>query len=239
MAVIPKMFLFNCFRGTVGLAKDAFRFVFFLLKRPHYVAVLLALIVGIFYVNGIPPKEISGFISGKWNAFVENRRETFKEDYKLLFDRFLRKKSVPDADKKQDMDIERLEKLVKENAELEKKLSERKEKKIKQMKEETFGWQKSFETAKKTEKKENKNTIKGILTVVGADRIRIKERTFSLNVRLRPGKAGKAYQDLKQHFDGSEAGCIPNQSDPDKAECFVGKSSLSQMLIDYAYADPD
>ena len=75
--------------GVFGLFKDFFRFIVFGLKNPHYIVIILAIIIGIFHWCGIPPQEISGFLSGKWNAFVENRKQTFKEDYQLLSKRFL------------------------------------------------------------------------------------------------------------------------------------------------------
>ena len=61
--------------GIIGLTKDAVRFSVYLLKRPHYVAVLLAVFIGIFYLNGIPPQEISAFVSEKWQAFVADRKK--------------------------------------------------------------------------------------------------------------------------------------------------------------------
>ena len=105
------------------------------------------------------------------------------------------------------------------------------------MREETFGWQQALETAEKNKILSDENAIKGVLKITGADRVQIGDRTFSLNVRLRPGKAGSAYQDL-QRFDGRNGKCVPNENTPEKADCFVGRTSLSQMLIDYAYADP-
>lgn len=219
--------------GIIGLYKDFFRFIVFGLKNPVYIAVLLAVIIGIFSLNGIPPREISGFLSGKWNAFVENRTQTFKEDYQLLSKRFLKKEETfSDLKKAQEKDAieakKRKDKRAKEHA----------EQQVRQMQEETFGWQQAFETAKKKEGEAGKNAIGGVLTVVGADRVRIGETVFTLKVRLRSGKAGEAFQDLKRRFDGGNAKCFTDKDDPEKAECFVGKTSLSQMLVDYAYADP-
>ncbi len=248
--------------GIIGLYKDFFRFIVFGLKNPVYIAVLLAVIIGIFSLNGIPPREISGFLSGKWNAFVENRKQTFKEDYQLLSKRFLKKEETfLDLEKAQEKDAieakKRKDKRAKEHA----------EQQVRQMQEETFGWQQAFERAEeekiqegnhskrqdnqireyqyasleKTKKREvatEENAVKGILTVVGADRVRIGETVFTLKVRLRSGKAGEAFQDLKRRFDGGNAKCFTDKDNPEKAECFVGKTSLSQMLVDYAYADP-
>ena len=225
------MFLFNLFRGFIGFTKDIFRFLFGLLKRPHYVAFLIALFIGAFYFNGVPPHEISGVVSEKWNMFVENRKKTFMEDLQLFSKRF--RKKTPD-----ELEQDQKNALTAAKIERAKQAKEREERRIRQMREETFGWQQAIETAEKKQIPADENAVAGSLKIVGADRVRIADKTFSLKVRLRSGKAGSAYQDLQRRFDGRNGKCLPDKNTPEKADCFVGKTSLSQMLIDYAYADP-
>ena len=215
--------------GIIGLTKDAFRLMVFLLKRPHYVAVLLAGIIGIFYLNGIPPQEISGFLSGKWQAFVENRKQTFQEDYQLLSERFLDKNPAVSAPLEKEMIIpdEKQEILKLTNEQI-----------AKQMREEVFGWQQAFHEAQKEIKIPDENVVQGVLTVVSADKVRVDGKVFLLNVKLRSGKAGEAYRRLSRQFDGRNAKCVPNDGNPEKAECFVGGLGVSEMLIDLGLAEP-
>ncbi|MBR1945304.1 MAG: hypothetical protein IJ846_03325 [Alphaproteobacteria bacterium] len=244
------MFLARYIGGIIALAKDALRLTFFLLKHPHYVAVLLAAVIGLFYLNGISPHEISVFLESKWQAVVENRRQTFKEDMQLISKRFgnqngaavntsvknieevantINAADIEDPFKLTDNPVIRREELVKhpqfENSE-------------QQMKEEVFGWQQAFREAQKPIEISDENVVEGVLSVVNAGKVRIKEKTFSLKVRLRSGKAGEAYHRVKHHFDGKTAKCVPDKNDPEKAECFVGALGVSEMLIDFGLADP-
>lgn len=234
--------------GIIGLTKDAVRFVFYLLKRPHYVALLLAAVIGLFYLNGVPPREIAPLVSEKWQAFVENRKKTFNEDKQLLLARFGPnvEKNAPKAEKtvpaveSEDVMSDTLAELMSDMP-----VSRPKPKAkpaiqdFRQMEEETFGWKQAFQEAKK-EKNEipDEKTIHGFLTVVSADKVRIGEKTFSLKAKLYPGKAGEAYQQLKRRFDGRKAKCVPDDALPDKVECFVGGIGASEMLVDFGLADP-
>jgi len=220
--------------GLIGLTKDAVNFVVFLLKNPHYVIVLLACIIGIFYLNGIPPREISPFLESKWHAFVENRKQTFKEDFQLLSDHFGIGKGVIGKDG----EIPDFSELSGE--EVPKKQIQRKtEEEVRQeLTEEVFGWQKAFQDTRPEEEPADEDAVQGVLFVVSADRISIGEKTYSLNVRLRSGKAGEAYQEMKRQFDGRKAKCVPDQTFPEKMNCFVGGQSVSEMLTDFGLADP-
>ena len=214
--------------GIIELMKDAIRLTAFLLKRPHYVAVLLGGIIGIFYLNGIPPHEISGFLSEKWLAFVENRKQTFQEDYQLLSEHFSDKKTL-------DSKPSAIEVFEPEEKKAVLKMTD--EQSIQQMQEEVFGWQQAFQNAGKKMEIPDENAIQGVLTVVSANKVRVGERYFLLNVWIHSGKAGEAYQRLKRQFDGRNAKCIPDNGNPEKAECFVGGLGVSEMLFDFGLAD--
>ena len=214
--------------GIIGLTKDAFRLTVFLLKRPHYVAALLGGSIGIFYLNGIPPQEICAFLSEKWQAFIENRKQTFQEDYQLLSKHFSDKKTV-DAKPSATKVLEPEEKTA--------VLKITDEQIAQQMRDEVFGWQQAFQEAGKEIKIPDENVVQGVLTVVGADKVRVGERYFLLNVRIHSGKAGEAYQRLKRQFDGRNAKCVPDNDNPEKAECFVGGLGVSEMLLDFGLAD--
>lgn len=227
--------------GIIGLTKDAVRFIIFLLKRPHYVLVLLAAVIGLFYVNGVPPHEIANTVKGKWNAFVENRKEVFGEDIQLLTSYFNKKAGIK-PEKKQiiEADIDLFEE--KDNRQEQQILKQQRQKELmvkqeRQMQEEVFGWQAAFESAKEPSVAEE-NAVSGFLFVVGADKVRVGDQTFLLKVRLLPGKATEAYQQIKQRFDGHEAKCFPDKNNPERAECYVKSLGVSETLIDFGLADP-
>ena len=233
--------------GIIALMKDALRLTFFLLKRPHYVAVLLAVIIGLFYLNGIPPHKISTVLESKWQALVENRKQTFKEDIQIIAKHFGKTKApaainatVEKASDPADIEdqFNPADELVIRREEITHRQKEQFEKNKQYMQEEVFGWQQAFQEVPKQDDLSDENAIEGVLSVVSADKVRIEEKTFSLKIRLRAGKAGEAYQKLKRHFNGRKAKCIPDEKNPEKAECFAGALSASEMLVDFGLADP-
>lgn len=243
-AAVPKnkkMTLSGYISGIVGLIKDFVRFGFGLLKRPHYVAVLIALIVGVFYFCGVSPREIPQVVQQKWQAFIANRKQVFSEELQSISER------IDDKDNplKQtvnklsgQLDADRPAAAVQEKnnplfinpgvSEQERRLFEEK-----------FGWQDALETSDAgLPDLSGKEVVKGVVSVIGADKVRIAGRNFSLKVKLRPGRAGEAFSQAKRRFDGLEAKCLPDPADPDLADCFVGALGISEMLIDFGYADP-
>ena len=231
--------------GIIGLTKDAIRLMVYLLKRPHYVAVLLALFVGAFYINGVPPQEIGAVLSEKWQAFVENRKQTFKEDYQILSEHFANKKQpVGDESPEEEEILANLDSLSPQDL-----LSGPKKKPLpenrpspeeirRQMTEETFGWQQAFREAKEKPKNlPDENAVEGVLTVLGADRIKVDGKVFTLKMRVLPGKTGQAYQKMKRLFDGMYGQCIPDVDSPEKAECIVGSQEITETLADLGLAE--
>ena len=209
--------------GIIGLTKDALRIAFYFLKRPHYVAVVLLLIVGAFYVNGVPPWEISGFLSGKWQALVENRKQTFKEDMRLISAHFDQEKNeTPAKEDKTDEDDRAAEIMQNYQRQMEEEVS----------------WKKAFEEAQNEKTFSGENVVEGTLSVVSSSEVRVAGQTFSLKVRLHSGKAGEAYQQIKRRFEGRQAKCVPDNDNPEKAECYVGALGVSEMLVDFNLADP-
>lgn len=229
--------------GIIGLIKDAGRFIIFLLKRPHYVVALLAAVIGLFYVNGIPPHEIAGVVKGKWNVFIENRKEVFGEDVQIISSYLKKKAGLPVKVQEQSVDMQipdvfQDEKTAQEQLLLKQKIQEQQRlEKEKQMYEETFGWQAAFESVEK-EIPVDENVVQGTLFVVGADKIKINGKTFLLKIRLLSGKAGEAYQQIKDRYDGRAAKCFPDETNPERAECYVGFLSVADTLIDFGLAEP-
>ncbi len=222
--------------GAVGLIKDFVRLGFGLLKRPHYVAVLMALIIGGFYFCGVPPREIPRVVGQRWQAFIANRKKVFSEELQSISER-IDDKGNPVKQTVNKLDTGRPAAARKENIPLfiNPDASEQEQRLF----EENFGWQQAFKTSD-TELPDlsGKEVVEGVVSVIGADKVRVANRDFSLKVKLRPGRAGEAFSQVKRRFDGLTAKCLPNPADPGLADCFVGALGISEMLIDFGYADP-
>ena len=71
-------------RGSLSLLKDFLRLCVTLLKKPHYLLGLLAVVLGIFYLCGVKPQEIPGWwtktaspaITGRWKEFSAQFQKT-------------------------------------------------------------------------------------------------------------------------------------------------------------------
>ncbi|MBO4521509.1 MAG: hypothetical protein J5787_09935 [Alphaproteobacteria bacterium] len=212
--------------GIIELTKDALRLMFYFLKRPHYTAAVLLLIIGIFYLNGIPPQEISGFLSGKWQAFVENRKQTFREDMQIISGHFSQSEEQKPVENKEVEQQLQMQKQIEEAQSYQQRIKEEE------------NWKTAFEEARGMVEISGENVVEGVLSVVSAGEIRLNGQTFLLKARIRPGKAGDAYQQMKSRFDGRQAKCVPDKDDSKYAECFVGVLGVSEMLIDFNLADP-
>ena len=241
------------------LLKGTVRLIFYMLKRPHYIAALIAILVGIFYLNGVPPREIGAVVQKKWQAFAENRKQTFKEDLMVILkryglqDKLAFKEAVrpaTDIKKTADNSEKNIGKKTTDKAEPPENSDENisytpeASETLKpgsfenQMQEEVFGWQQALRQAQKeTEKRVKNKVIQGTLYVVGADKVRIGNHTFSLFVKLRAGKAAEAFRMLKHDFEGRNAQCVPDE-DFKLADCLIGTTSLSDTLVDFGMADP-
>ena len=73
-------------RGMIGLVKDSARLFFKLLARPHCVALLLAVVIGAFWLIGVEPRAIPSVVGEKWNAVVADRKKVWREDLQQLSD---------------------------------------------------------------------------------------------------------------------------------------------------------
>ncbi len=71
-------------RGSLSLLKDFLRLSAVLLKKPHYLLGLLAVVLGIFYLCGVKPQEIPGWwtktaspaVSRRWKEFSAQVKKT-------------------------------------------------------------------------------------------------------------------------------------------------------------------
>ncbi len=218
--------------GIIGLAKDAFRFCFALLKRPHYVVLLILFIVGVFYLFGITPREIPQAVNQQWQTFIANRKEVVSEELQSLSQRLgdennplvqtistfsvsLKEAPPVEQQKAKDLFVDP-QQIEKEQVFLNQIIAEK--------------------SVPNLPKGRNQNVVQGTLFVEGAMQVRIQDKKFKLKVKIRSGKAAEAYAQLKRRFNGVEAKCYPDTDKPEYAECFVGSLGVSEMLIDFGYA---
>ena len=234
--------------GAAGLAKDFGRFALGLLRRPHYVAVLLALVVGAFWLGGVKPTDIPRTVELKWQAFVANRKQVVTEELQSLSERM----NNPDNPLKAVVFTGR--RPAAENKQPQKQQAQAQpQTKTEPVSEQRPVFLPQAEARREIEqrvvwKRPDKNApsdtaadggaVTGTLVVTGADTVRIGGRDFSLRVRLRAGKATASFQQLKRRFDGRQGKCVPDENVANLAECFVGSLGLSETLIDFGYADP-
>lgn len=233
--------------GAAGLVKDFGRFALGLLKRPHYVAVLLALIVGAFWLGGVKPADIPRTVEKKWQAFVANRKQVVTEELQSLSERmdnpdnplksfvFTGKRPIAEAKREQKRQTQSQTKpepvpeqrpVFLPEAEARREIEQR------------VVWKRPDKNAPSGDTAADGGAVTGTLVVTGADTVRIGGRDFSLRVRLRAGKATASFQQLKRCFDGRQGKCVPDENVANLAECFVGSLGLSETLIDFGYADP-
>lgn len=232
--------------GAAGLAKDFGRFMLGLLKRPHYVAVLLALIVGAFWMGGVKPADIPRTVEKKWRTFAANRKQVVTEELQSLSERMNNPdnplKSVVFTGRRPAAEANRPQKQRTQAQSRPEPQSERPvflpEAEARREIEQRVVWKRPDKNAPSGDAAADDGSVTGTLVVTGADTVRIGGRDFSLRVRLRSGKATASFQQLKRRFDGRHGRCVPDENVANLAECFVGSLGLSEMLIDFGYADP-
>lgn len=76
--------------------------------------------------------------------------------------------------------------------------------------------------------------VQGVANVVGADKIKVDGRLLKLDIIIRPGKAGAAYQALKQAADSVTVRCLLPE---DAAVCFYNNKDITDVLFDRMLAD--
>ena len=76
--------------------------------------------------------------------------------------------------------------------------------------------------------------VQGVASVIGADKIKVNGQTLKLAVKIRPGKAGEAFQALKQAADSVTVRCLLPADD---AVCFYNNRDIADVLRDRLLAD--
>ncbi len=64
-------------KGTVSLIGDVFRLGMIFIKRPHYLLVLIGIILGIFYLCGVPPQKVPEWWKKTFVPAVSTRFDEF------------------------------------------------------------------------------------------------------------------------------------------------------------------
>lgn len=229
-------------RGMIGLVKDAARLFFKLLARPHCVALLLAVVIGAFWLVGVEPRAIPSVVGEKWNAVVADRKKVWREDLQQLSD-YIDAQRGTKTKKKQNVSPPVLFPVRRDDAEIVIRddgtiaTASNPPAFVAEPPRPTADYFISAVAPKADEPELNDHFIKGRLNIVGSSKVRINGMEFSLPVKIRSGRAGDAFGELKRRYDGSEGRCYPSADDSDIAECFVGAVGLGKTLIDFGYAE--
>lgn len=236
-------------RGTIGLAKDAARLFFGLLARPHYVALLLAATVGAFALAGIEPRGIPSFVGEKWNAVVADRKKVLQEDLRRLSDYIdarrgtktaranggkKREKAAPPpffSPRRAEQEI-----VINDDGTIAANDAANRSETAAEPPRPTADYFISAVAPESVSERDG-DSIRGRLNIVGAAKVRVNGRDFVLPVKIRAGRAGDAFAELKRRYDGAEGRCYPAADDAENAECFVGAVGLGETLVDFGYAE--
>ena len=216
-------------RGMIGLVKDAARLFFKLLARPHCVALLLAVVIGAFWLVGVEPRAIPSVVGKKWNAVVADRKKVWREDLQQLSD-YIDAQRGTKTEKKQNVSPPVLFPVRRDDAEIVIRddgtiaTASNPPAFVAEPPRPTADYFISAVAPKADEPELNDHFIKGRLNIVGSSKVS-------------SGRAGDAFGELKRRYDGSEGRCYPSADNSDIAECFVGAVGLGETLIDFGYAE--
>ncbi len=237
-------------RGTIGLAKDAARLFFRLLARPHYVAMLLGATVGAFALAGIGPRDIPSFVGEKWNAVVADRKKVLQEDLRRLSDYIDARRGTKTASAKRSQKREKNapppffsprraepEIVIGDDGTIAVTDAADRSETAAEPPRPTADYFISAVASESAAPEQNGDFIKGRLIIVGAAKVRVNGRDFVLPVKIRAGRAGDAFAELKRRYDGAEGRCYPAADNAENAECFVGAVGLGETLVDFGYAE--
>lgn len=253
--------------GVVGLSKDFVRFLLGLLLRPHYVAALLIVFFGVFYLCGIHPADVPAWFKDNVGTFIEARVENVKSDVA----RFSEKRNEAETAAEQIDEaeggvmgrIKALRNIVskgKADRGTEKKKAAGKKaaeqqppvfvtppapegsvQPVPQVEhQEMFDETFGWNRAfeAKEEIEDDRPFVEGVMVVISGDKIKIGTSLFSLaGIRLRSGKFQEAYITMRRKFNGITGRCYFEKEGDGIADCRAGGEDLGQYLLDYDLAD--
>lgn len=251
-------------KGFFAFLNDGRRLLIWFVKSPLAVTVALCLFFGAFYMAGIAPNQIGGWFKNTAAPAVGKRIDYLKSDAagmtdfakKKLEEKGVALRAAPlpkkrvrpveesaAAEQPTLADIEAFEnELMGRRPRRAPSLPEEKEQSAAHEEQqrqaaEAVAWAQVMQKAPVADPLAGYDAaeiVQGVASVVGADKIKVDGRLLKLDVIIRPGKAGAAYQALKQAADSVTVRCLLPE---DAAVCFYNNKDIADVLFDRMLAD--
>lgn len=244
-------------KGFLAFLNDGRRLLMWFVKSPLAVAVVLCLFFGAFYMAGIAPNQIGGWFKNTAAPAVGKRIDYLKSDAAGMTD-FAKKKLVENGVvlKKETPVKKQVRPTEKETTEIEIADIEAFESEMLEMKrpsraasssasdeaeavqarqrqaEDKVAWAQIMQAPPEVDPLadvDESEIVQGVVSVIGADKIKVDGQTLKLAVKIRSGKAGEAYQALKQTADSVTVRCLLPADD---AMCFHNNRDITDILRD-------
>ena len=244
-------------KGFLAFLNDGRRLLMWFVKSPLAVAVVLCLFFGAFYMAGIAPNQIGGWFKNTAAPAVGKRIDYLKSDAAGMTD-FAKKKLAENGVvlKKETPVKKQVRPTEKETTEIEIADIEAFEGEMLGMKrpnraasssasdeaeavqarqrqaEDKVAWAQIMQAPPEVDPLadvDESEIVQGVASVIGADKIKVDGQTLKLAVKIRSGKAGEAYQALKQTADSVTVRCLLPADD---AMCFHNNRDITDILRD-------
>lgn len=245
-------------KGFLAFLNDGRRLLMWFVKSPLAVAVVLCLFFGAFYMAGIAPNQIGGWFKNTAAPAVGKRIDYLKSDAAGMTD-FAKKKLAEKGVvlKKETPVKKQVRPTEKETTEIEIADIEAFESEMLGMKrppsraasssasdeakavqerqrqaEDKVAWAQIMQAPPEVDPLadvDESEIVQGVASVIGADKIKVGGQTLKLAVKIRSGKAGEAYQALKQTADSVTVRCLLPADD---AMCFHNNRDITDILRD-------
>ena len=238
-------------KGFLAFLDDGRRFLIWFVKRPSVVALFLCVFFGAFYAAGIKPDKIGDWIKGKAMPAVGQRIDNLKANADGMSNKAVQKLAengvmLPRKQVRPAEPLKAVPAIESGSAEIavprdaEKQAAEKNEaaeERRRQNAVEAVSWAQLMSNSRSKDALAGVNPskiVQGTVTVVGADRIKIGGKTYKLNVKIRAGKAGEAFQTLLKNVDASTVRCAVEDAN---ATCYFNNVDITEVLRDRLLAD--
>lgn len=226
-------------------------------KKPSAVAFALCVFFGAFYAAGIAPNQIGGWFKNTAAPAVGKRIDYLKSDAAGMSG-FAKKKLAENGvvlktatlPKKQVRPVETAESEIEVIEAFENEMTGMRRAEtpvaadkteaaeaLQQYAAEQVAWAQIMQAppvADPLADFDEAEIVYGVASVIGADKIKVNGQTLKLAVKIRPGKAGEAFQALKRTADSVTVRCLLPADD---AVCFYNNRDIADILRDRLLAD--
>lgn len=266
-------------KGLFGFLFSFFRLFFRLIKNPLALMAVIAVFFGVFWMCGIPPRDVPDWIQSVARPRFYGRMKELRHESLLTAGKLLETSSPTAAgvikaldsklsggDASPDGPVDAVVSIGGEKPadpsgfdqippemsdeyrsyeqiarEAERRAREREAAMVEYRRNET-AWNDVIKQIPSTAEVEEdpfdgvppEKIVEGKAVVKGGSVINVGWRNIELNVRIRGGSAGRAFQTLQREAGGKTVRCAPEGA---KYRCLAGKTDLGRLLADNSLAD--